>query len=46
MLNNKTYIGSSINLADRLLDYYQMRQLIKADRVIDRALLASKIWLF
>lgn len=39
MINNKAYIGSSINLASRLLDYYQISQLLKDDRVIDRALL-------
>lgn len=38
-INNKTYIGSSITLSDRLLDYYQMSQLMRERRPIDLALL-------
>jgi len=38
-INNNSYIGSSISLSDRLLDYYQMGQLLRAKRPIDFALL-------
>jgi len=38
-INGKTYIGSSINLSDRLLDYYQTRNLLNNKTRIHNALL-------
>lgn len=39
LINNKTYIGSSVNLSERLLDYFQMSQLLKNRTPITYALL-------
>lgn len=38
-INNKTYIGSSINLSERFLDYYPSRVLLKNKTPIHNALL-------
>lgn len=38
-VNNKTYIGSSTNLSTRLLDYYQIKHLLKYKTPIHFALL-------
>lgn len=39
IINNKTYIGSSSNLSERFLDYYQARVLLKSKTPIHSALL-------
>jgi len=39
LINNKTYIGSSTNLSERFLDYYQARVLLKNQTPIHSALL-------
>lgn len=38
-INNKTYVGSSTNLSERFLDYYQSRVLLKNKTPIHNALL-------
>lgn len=38
-INNNTYIGSSINLSERFLDYYQSRLLLKNKTPIHNAIL-------
>lgn len=38
-INNKTYIGSSINLSERMLDYYSSRILLKYKTHIHNALI-------
>ncbi len=38
-LNQKSYVGSSSNLTTRLLDYYQIRNLMKIKTPIYSALL-------